>query len=156
MRPRLYSLLLLVPVLLLYGSACGLPAVQVDEGGRACTALRLGTLPGWMTLLVGWVPPLTLPWSANLLLPVGVILLLCRRVKLAAGFGAAAAALGLTVWTMSHEWQALRAGYYCWQASLITFAIGSGLLAWRLAGPAPTRQGEDAREGGLPVVRSPS
>jgi hypothetical protein len=46
-------------------------------------------------LLTGWRPPLTVPWSANLLLLGGWILLLCRKNAVAVGFGIAAALVGL-------------------------------------------------------------
>src|SRR4051794_41980546 len=71
--------LLSVGVWSLYAMALVTPAIRADEGGHACTAIRLGTLPGWETLLFGWVPPLCIPWSANLLLVAGGGLLVCRR-----------------------------------------------------------------------------
>src|SRR3954454_8538453 len=80
----------------LYAVALVIPAIRADEGGHACTAIRLGTLPGWETLLFGWVPPLCIPWSANLLLVAGWVLLVCRRYGAACWVGAAAALAGLT------------------------------------------------------------
>src|SRR3954451_7822136 len=92
----LYRGLLSVVVWSLYAVALFTPAIKADEGGRACTAIRLGTLPGWETLLFGWVPPLCIPWSANLLLLIGCVLLWCRRFRAAWRVGAAAALVGLT------------------------------------------------------------
>src|SRR3954451_11105784 len=92
----LYRGLLSVVVWSLYAVALFAPAIKADEGGHACTAIRLGTLPGWETLLFGWVPPLTIPWSANLLLLLGWILLLRRRSRGALVLGVAAALAGLT------------------------------------------------------------
>jgi hypothetical protein len=37
-----------------YAVAFFAPVIKADEGGHACTATRLGTLPGWETLLFGW------------------------------------------------------------------------------------------------------
>src|SRR4051794_12309072 len=54
-------MLLSVGVWSLYAVALFTPAIKADEGGQACTAIRLGTLPGWETLLFGWVPPLCIP-----------------------------------------------------------------------------------------------
>jgi hypothetical protein len=125
----------------LYAVALFAPAIKADEGGRACTAIRLGTLPGWETLVFGWVPPLTIPWSANLLLLLGWILLLRARYRPAMRLGVAAMLAGLTtlaLWPLE-GWETLRVGYYFWQASLFVFAWGSWRL-WR-------RYGESKREG---------
>src|SRR3954451_20141688 len=92
----LYRGLLSVGVWSLYAVALVIPAIKADEGGHACTAIRLGTLPGWETLLFGWVPPLCIPWSANPLLVVGWVLLLCRRFRAAWWVGFTAALAGLT------------------------------------------------------------
>src|SRR5690349_11301172 len=80
----------------LYAASLFAPAIKADEGGHACTAIRLGTLPGWETLLFGWVPPLTIPWSANLLLLLGWIMLLRKRYRGALRLGIAAVLAGLT------------------------------------------------------------
>ena len=118
-------ILLLLVVCSLFLAACAAPAIEVDEGGHACTAVRLGTLPGWATLLLGWPPPLTLPWIANPLLLVGCILLLWGRNRLAAYFGTAAALAGLTTWLFASGWKAILSGYYLWQGSLAAFALGA-------------------------------
>src|SRR3954453_9017892 len=115
-----------------YAVALFAPAIKADEGGYACTAIRLGTLPGWETLLFGWVPPLCIPWSANLLLLMGWVLLLCRRFRAAWWVGAAGALAGLTtlgLWPLE-GWEKLLAGYFAWQACLIVFAVGA-LILWR-------------------------
>lgn len=119
--------LVLIPTLLLYLPACACPAVYVDDGGQACTAIRLGTVNGLSALLMGWLPPWTIPWSANPLLLVGAILLLCRRAKAATYFGGAAATMGAVTWVYSWlgAWKGLEVGYFLWQASLIVFAVGA-------------------------------
>lgn len=129
-------LLVSLVVWALFLAACMAPAVKVDEGGHACTAIRLGTLPGFVTLLLGCVPPLTVPWSANLLLVVGWVLLLCNKTKAALDLGVAAALLGLTTWLFSFEWKELLVGYYLWQSSLLSFALGT--LAIRIWQPTRT------------------
>src|SRR5690242_9072411 len=68
---------------ILYGIACFMPALKVDEGGHACTALRMGTLPGILCLLLGWFPPYTFVWSANILFFASWICLLRQRYKAA-------------------------------------------------------------------------
>ena len=92
--------LLSVAVWSLYAVAFFAPVLKADEGGHACTAIRLGTLPGWETLLFGWMPPLSIPWSANLLLLMGWIALLCGRYRSALWLGVAAA---LWLWVMRAE-----------------------------------------------------
>jgi hypothetical protein len=127
--------LLSVGVWSLYAVALVTPAIQADEGGHACTAIRLGTLPGWETLLFGWVTPLCIPWSANLLLVAGWGLLVCRRYRAACWVGAAAALAGLTTLGLGllEGWKGLLAGYFVWQACLILFATGA-LVLWRWFG----------------------
>jgi hypothetical protein len=127
-----------VAVWALYAVAFFAPAIKADEGGYACSAIRLGTLPGWETLLFGWVPPLCIPWSANLLLLVGWILLLCKRYRAALWLGVVAALAGLTTLWLSVEegWEKLLAGYFVWQASLFLFALGA-LALWRKYGARP-------------------
>ena len=83
-------------------------------------------------LLTGWRPPLTVPWSANLLLLGGWILLLCRKNAVAVCFGIAAALVGLaglSTWELLPEREQLLVGSYLWQASLIVFALGA-LAIW--------------------------
>ena len=94
---------------LLYVAACACPAVKVKNLGLELInrlLVSLGGKPdaqgpkyeevlGVDILLTGWRPPLTVPWSANLLLLGGWILLLCRKNAVAVGFGIAAALVGL-------------------------------------------------------------
>ena len=80
-------------------------------------------------LLTGWRTPLIIPWSANLLLLGGWILLLCRKNAVALGVGIAAAWAGLSTWAILPERTQLLVGSYLWQASLIVFALGA-LAIW--------------------------
>src|SRR5262249_10235393 len=84
---------------------------------------------GVEVLLAGWPPPRIIPWSANLLLLGGWILLLCRKNAVALGFGIAAAWAGLSTWALLPERTQLLVGSYLWQASLIVFALGA-LAIW--------------------------
>ena len=133
--PASPQIMVVVATLLLYLPALACPAVYVDEGGHGCqSAVRLGTLPGIAALLLGWLPPMTVPWAANPLLLVGGILLLCRQAKAATYVGLAAAGLGVTTWGCHWMlgWKGLEAGYYLWQASLVVFAAGAGAVwAWQ-------------------------
>lgn len=121
--------LVLLLVASLYAAACVCPAVKVDEGGHACTAIRIGTLPGFGALLLGWIPPLTIPWSANGLLVTGAIFLLFKQWGVAACLGSAAALAGLSTWAFAFSFQELLVGYYLWQGSLLSFAGGT-LALW--------------------------
>ena len=128
---------------LLYVAACACPAVKVKNAGLAlinALLVSLGGKPdaqgpeyeevlGVEILLAGWRPPLTVPWSANLLLLGGWILLLCRKNAVALGFGIAAALAGLSTWSLLPERAQLLVGSYLWQASLIVFALGA-LAIW--------------------------
>jgi len=131
---------------LLYVAACACPAVKVKNAGLAlinALLVSLGGKPdaqgpeyvevlGVEILLAGWRPPLTIPWSANLLLLGGWILLLGRKNAVALGFGIAAALVGLaglSTWELLPEREQLLVGSYLWQASLIVFALGA-LAIW--------------------------
>lgn len=126
-----YRVLWSVAVWSLYGLALITPAIKVDKGGHACTAISLGTLPGLGALLLGWIPPLCIPWSANLLLLVGWVVLLCGRYRTALLLGVAASLAGLTTlgYWATMQWENLLIGYYLWQASLLLLALG----AWNLS-----------------------
>jgi hypothetical protein len=131
---------------LLYVAACACPAVKVKNLGLELVnalLVSVGGKPdaqgpeyieaqGVEILLAGWRPPLTIPWSANLLLLGGWILLLCRKNAVALGFGIAAALAGLaglSIWELLPEWEQWLVGSYLWQASLIVFALGA-LAIW--------------------------
>ena len=131
---------------LLYVAACACPAVKEKNRGLQLInglLVSLGGKPdaqgpeyeevlGVEILLAGWRPPLTVPWSANLLLLGGWILLLGRKNAVALGFGIAAALVGLaglSTWEHLPERAQLLVGSYLWLASLIAFAL-SALAIW--------------------------
>ncbi len=119
-------LLVLACVLCLYVSACCERAIKVDEGRHGCMSFRVGTLVGVGALLLGWMPPFCIPWSANVLLLAGVIALLLERYKMAIILSWAAVLAGLTtpVFWLLGGFEELLVGYYRWQASLLLFAVG--------------------------------
>jgi hypothetical protein len=144
-------------VVALYLAACVNPAVEwVDiprTGSRDFGDIQLfhewqtGSRIGLWTLVVGWCPPWTVPWSANFLLLIGWVLLLLSKNRLAWRFGAAAALLGLTTWAFRSSAKdtemKLRVGYYLWQASLFVFALGSAAIWLReLSTPRRPPSGE--------------
>lgn len=124
---------------LLYVAACACPAVKVENPGPPIIVNLLVSLGAKLdvqgpedaellrveTLLEGWHRPLIIPWSANILLLIGWILLLCKRNTAALSFGAGAVLAGLSTWAFSDVWKQLLLGYYLWQASLVTFALGT-------------------------------
>ena len=100
----------------------------------------MGSPPGWVALLWGWIPPYCIPWSANILLVVGWAFLLCKRFKTAACVGGASALIGLTTWGCGFP--RLLAGYSLWQASLVTLATGAAMLALLI--PDQTKEEKNA------------
>ena len=118
---------LLVLTGVLYVSACVAPAIKVDEGGGGACSSRIGTVPGLAALLFGWATYTCIPWSANVLLLAGVIALLQQRYKGAIVLSWAAVVAGLTtpLYWLVGMFQKLLVGYYCWQASLLSFAVGT-------------------------------
>ena len=65
-RPWTWLLLAIV----LYALACLLPAIRNGDAKP---------IPGWVALRWGWIPPRTFPWSANVLLPLGLLFYALRR-----------------------------------------------------------------------------
>jgi hypothetical protein len=98
--------------------------VQNDRGGAA--NYHVGVVPGFLALALGWIPPSTVPWSANILVLIGWILFWRRKLSVALWFGVAAALAGFTApWLSDASMGTLLIGYYFWQGSLISFALGT-------------------------------
>jgi hypothetical protein len=140
-RPAAGGFLPRVVVLLvvgaLYIAACACPAVEFTDVPRAhdfgeiFPDPELGSNRGIVALLFGGKMPL--PWSANIFLLVGCILLLLKKYRLACGLGTVAAILGFSTWALldsdrMHQMKLL-VGYYFWQASLLTLPAAA-LALW--------------------------
>jgi len=101
--------------------------VQNDRGGAA--NYHIGVAPGFLALALGWIPPSTVPWSANILVLIGWVLFWRRKLTVALWFGVAAALAGFTApWLSDASMGRLLIGYYLWQGSLIIFALGTFAL----------------------------
>jgi hypothetical protein len=128
---------------ILYAWACLTPAIS--DGGPASSDLDFMSGPhcGLEILLFGWGGGNNgVPWSANVVLGLGLLALAGRRFRLACALGVVASALGLTTWWV-WGYRSLRIGYFFWQASLVALAVGAG-IGWRkgngvTAGAAPAR-----------------
>jgi hypothetical protein len=134
-------------VVLLYGVACLLPAIDcgpaVPSGdpGNVFDFESGGHL-GLELLLFGWGGGNNgVPWSANVALALGLLGLWAGRYRDALLAGAVATALGLTTsWVRGHN--ALLSGYYLWQGSHLALAVGAGwALARRHGGAGPGAHG---------------
>jgi hypothetical protein len=98
----------------LYFVACVLPVADSRS--------EYGLVTGFGALVWGWIPPRTIPWSANILLLVGWVLLLWGKDIAALVLGIAAVGLGLSTWLFLER---LFPGYYLWQASLLALPLGA-------------------------------
>jgi hypothetical protein len=115
-------------VLALFGVACFLPCI---DGGphRPPSDLDFHLDSGWHfgleILLFGWSGSNNgLPWSANVVLLLGLGCLVVRLRRAAAVLGFIATVLGLTTWWVRpHE--TMMVGYYVWQASHMVLAGGA-------------------------------
>jgi hypothetical protein len=125
-------------VLCLYILACCTPAAMLPNFYRGGRPLIVERILGFGLLALGWLPsPMILPWLANAFLLVGLILLWRGRFKSALISGCLAAILGFTTWFFIDPGQDaaclhdVMIGYFLWQASLLVFALGTGLIAWQ-------------------------
>ena len=101
--------------------------VQIDRGGSA--NYHIGVVLGFLALAFGWIPPSTVPWSANILMLIGWVLFWRRSYTAALWIGVAAALAGLTApWLSDRSMGRLQFGYYLWQGSLLLFAWGTFTL----------------------------
>jgi hypothetical protein len=125
-------------VVALFGLACLTPAIRVDDGRPSSDLdFRIGTAFGWEILLWGWGGGNNgIPWSANVFLGLGLLLLALRRFRAACVLGATAAVLGLTTWWV-WGYESVRVGYFLWQSSLIALGAGAGWASFRSAARGP-------------------
>src|SRR5260370_25722177 len=78
---------------LLYALSLAAP-VQNDQGGAA--NYHIGVVPGFLALAFGWIPPSTIPWSANILMLIGWVLFWPRRYAAALWLSGRAPRPGVT------------------------------------------------------------
>ncbi|QVL32727.1 hypothetical protein KIH39_02060 [Telmatocola sphagniphila] len=130
-RPSfLNSMLVALPVMLLYAFACYLPAIQtfgpVGWGGGPN---RVQVHTGLYCLLLGWLPhpKIFVPWSANIFLLVGLIAFSRGGKKTAKICGIFGVCCGLGTFNLllNNDTNELLLGYYFWEASLIYFLVGT-------------------------------
>ena len=110
---------------------------------------------GWTALVYGWIPPLTVLWSANVLLVAGWGFLISGRARRAWKYGSLAFVIGLTTWLYYRE---LFAGYYLWQASmlaLVLFGLGSERLS-RICDATAAPPTASVAASGVPADRQAS
>jgi hypothetical protein len=120
--------------LTLYLVACAVPVVYFDDGPSGDT-IRFGSPLGLTALALGWLPPFTVAWAANPVWLFGIIGLLRGKDTTALICGCAASLLGLATLVFAPPFGAREhplAGYYLWQASLVSLAF-AGRLGLTLA-----------------------
>jgi hypothetical protein len=113
---------------MLYLLACFLPCIDggpdTQSGDPGFLDFEAGWHFGLLILLFGWGWGKNLvPWSANLLLVLGLICLGRKRFRAAFWLGILASILGLTTWSLRRHTPMI--GYYVWQASLLMMAISA-------------------------------
>jgi hypothetical protein len=112
-----------VGVWTLYTLSLVTPVVN-DRGGAA--NYHVGFVFGFLALGLGWIPPSTLPWSANLLLVIGWVFFWRKRYFAALCLAILAALAGFTApWLSDPSMGRLQMGYYLWQCSLLLFSWGA-------------------------------
>ncbi len=113
-------------IVVLFLLACCLPCI---DGGPAVQSwdFEAGWHYGWVILLVGWEGGNNgVPWSANVFLAGGLLCLWRRWFRAALCLGIVASVLGLTTWWV-RRYDRLMIGYYVWQMSLLSLALGAAL-----------------------------
>lgn len=115
----------------LYGASCCLPATSVMGGpahawGDGFGHVLFGCLGGLRSLPA---------WSANFVLPIGIVLFLVHCFRAATVLGTLATLLALTTLT-SFKHDALYVDYYLWQSSHVILALGAA-GAWLWLEPRP-------------------
>jgi hypothetical protein len=121
-------------VCLLFLIACFLPCIdcgpEVPSSDPGFPDFTAGRHFGLTILLFGWQGANNgVPWSANVFLALGLIVLWIRQPRVAVAFGLTASVLGLSTWLLNsfsrpHDYQ-VKVGYYFWQASQLTLTVGA-------------------------------
>jgi hypothetical protein len=138
-----FVLWFVLAVFILYAVACFTPAIYVDDG-RSSSDLdfKIGSPVGLFILFYGWPGGNNgIPWSANVFLALGLLVLCAKWFRAAFVLGSIATMLGLTTWWV-WGYENLLVGYYLWQASLAVFAVGTGWVSIRLRIARGSKRGE--------------
>ncbi len=107
--------------------ACCLPCLDGGPAAPDSWDFEAGLIYGWVILLVGWEGGNNgVPWSANVFLFGGLFCLWKGWYRTALCLGIVASVLGLTTWWV-RRYDRLTIGYYVWQMSLLSLALGSAL-----------------------------
>jgi hypothetical protein len=124
-----------VVVAALFAAACFCPAVRVGGYGLSLLGDWQEVHVGLTALLLGWLTLFLLPWLANPSLLAGWLALLQGECRRAAGLGAGAFVLGLTMWLglvapaglipPSTGLTGLYLGYYLWLGSMVALVTGA-------------------------------
>jgi hypothetical protein len=127
----------------LYLASCVTPTFLFFEETGGQTSFWdtvIGPPLGLWALLMGATFGWWLPWSANLLLPVGLSCLARRQFAFASIVGLLAFAAALS--SCWEEQYRLLFGYYFWQASFAALAVGAAIvgLVFRKRGLAQTKK----------------
>lgn len=102
----------------LYGIACLSPAMSLKD--RYAGDIQFGG----QALMTGWVPPFTIPWSANIFLLAGLICGETGRYRAARILGVIGFFLSLTT-VIFIAWYDLRVGYLLWIGTMLLLAGGA-------------------------------
>ncbi|QVL32473.1 hypothetical protein KIH39_00725 [Telmatocola sphagniphila] len=125
-KERVFVVLL---VAALYISSCFMTALVLLKGfgwGKADDGPRNNPMLGGTALILGCVPPFTVPWSANIALLIGMITYERKYLRTAevCGYVALGTSL-LTILLPVTGTAKLREGYFVWQMSIIVFAYSA-------------------------------
>lgn len=134
----------------LYVLACALPAVE-GAGEHICSGFDnkpTGTILGVVALVMGWIPPYTIPWFANILFIVGLILFISEKHSSAVWCSGIALVLAATtiVFIFKGDFAHVGPGFVLWQAALATVPIGVwNLNRRRASAPSSPEIGSDVK-----------
>lgn len=116
-----------------YGLALALPVLDLPSSGGGGSIDVHGPISGFGALMWGWIPPLCVPWSANLVLIAGWIVYIRRKPTTAFYCAIAAAVLGATTFAIGIRVDSMRPGFLLWELSFGILACA----AWAMQARQP-------------------
>jgi hypothetical protein len=151
--PRANRWKLILAVLLLYGIACiltaGCNSIRLPgemyyllinpglrpEGGFSSGpgGISWGEIPGYSALMLGWLGWFCVPWSANIILLIGLVCVACGKLTGAKRSGLIAVCLAITTWIIyflpfPDQFVPLEGSYF-WLGSMILLWLGARKIA---------------------------